>query len=129
MEEYRKILIINGYDNEMNDIINFVTWSLKLYTSTMIQINDSVILIDTYHTIPELELEFPGYENLFIDITDINLYGLVKEEWITPILNAKKEMDISDDINYFLDLIQEKGGIEKLTDKEFQRLNQLSSDI
>ncbi len=129
MEEYRKILIINGYDNEMNDIINFVTWSLKLYTSTMIQINDSVILIDTYHTIPELELEFPGYENLFIDITDINLYGLVKEEWVTPILNAKKEMDISDDINYFLDLIQEKGGIEKLTDKEFQRLNQLSSDI
>ena len=129
MEEYRKILIINGYDNEMNDIINFVTWSLKLYTSTMIQINDSVILIDTYHTIPELELEFPGYENLFIDITDINLYGLVKEEWVTPILNAKKEMDISDDINYFLDLIQEKGGMNKLTDKEFQRLNQLSYDI
>jgi hypothetical protein len=129
MEEYRKILIINGYDNEMYDIINFIEWSLKLYTSTMIQINDSVILIDTYHTIPELELEFPGYENLFIDITDINLYGLVKEEWVTPILNAKKEMDISDDINYFLDLIQEKGGIDKLTDKEFQRLKQLSSDI
>ena len=129
MEEYRKILIINGYDNEMYDIINFIEWSLKLYTSTMIQINDSIILIDTYHTIPELELEFPGYENLFIDITDINLYGLVKEEWVTPILNAKKEMDISDDINYFLDLIQEKGGIDKLTDKEFQRLKQLSSDI
>jgi len=129
MEEYRKILIINGYDNEMYDIINFIEWSLKLYTSTMIQINDIVILIDTYHSIPELELEFPGYDNLFIDITDINLYGLVKEEWITPILNAKKEMDISEDINYFLDLIQEKGGIEKLTDKEFQRLKQLSSDM
>lgn len=129
MEEYRKILIINGYDNEMYDIVNFVKWSLKIYTSKMIQINDSTILIDTYHTISELELEFPGYDIIFIDITDINLYGLVKEEWITPILNAKKEMDISDDINYFLDLIQEKGGIEKLTDKEFQRLNQLSSDI
>jgi hypothetical protein len=129
MEEYRKILIIDDYDSEMFDIINFVKWSLKIYTSSMIQINESVIVIDTYHSIPELELEFPGFDVILIDITDINLYGLVKEEWITPILNAKKEMDISEDINYFLDLIQEKGGIEKLTDKEFQRLKQLSSDI
>jgi hypothetical protein len=129
MEEYRKILIIDGYDNEMFDIINFVKWSLKIYTSSMVQINESVIVIDTYHSIPELELEFPGFDVILIDITDINLYGLVKEEWITPILNAKKVMDISEDINYFLDLIQEKGGIEKLTDKEFQRLKQLSSDI
>jgi len=129
MEEYRKILIIDDYDSEMFDIINFVKWSLKIYTSSMIQINESVIVIDTYHSIPELELEFPGFDVILIDITDINLYSLVKEEWITPILNAKKEMDISEDINYFLDLIQEKGGIEKLTDKEFQRLKQLSSDI
>jgi len=37
-----------------------------------------------------------------------------------------KKADISDDINYFLDLVTEKGGVNWLTAKERQRLHELS---
>ncbi len=38
-----------------------------------------------------------------------------------------KECDISEDINYFLDLIIDEGGIKNLTPKEKQRLKELSN--
>jgi hypothetical protein len=126
MEEYKKILIITEYDNQMDKVIDFIDWSLKSFTSEKIMINDGVMLIDTYHTVEELEAEFEGFDIKIVDITDINLYGIVDESLKQPILEAKKTLDISDNVNYFLDLIAEKGDICLLNDKERQRLYKLS---
>jgi hypothetical protein len=126
MEEYKKILIITEYDNEMDKVIDFIDWSLKGFTSEKIMINDDVMLIDTYHTVEELETEFTGFDIKIIDISDISLYGIVDESLKQPILEAKKTLDISDDVNYFLDLITEKGDICLLTTKEIQRLYKLA---
>jgi len=128
MEEYKKILIITEYDNQMDKVIDFIDWSLKGFTSEKIMINDGVMLIDTYHTVEELETEFEGFDIKIIDISDISLYGIVDESLKQPILEAKKTLDISDDVNYFLDLIAKKGDICLLTTKEMQRLYKLSEN-
>lgn len=126
MEEYKKILIITEYDNEMDKVIDFIDWSMRLMTSEKVIVNDYTMVVDTYYTVEELEAEFTGFDIKIIDITDISLYGIVDESLKQPILEAKKTLDISDDVNYFLDLITEKGDICSLNTKEKERLYKLS---
>lgn len=116
----------------MDVVKKFIDWSLKGFTVESIKINDNVILIDTLHSVEELNDEFDGLDVKVIDITELNHFDTLTDfnfETNIKIADAKKELDISDDINYFLDLIKTKGHDYLLSGKEQQRLYELTKKI
>jgi len=100
-------------------------------TDKSIEINENIILIDTLHTIEELVEQFKGTDVNIIDITESNNFDTLDFtiETNIKIAEAKKELDISDDINYFLDLIETRGHEYLLTGKEQQRLHELTKNF
>ena len=128
--DYRKY-IIKSLDN-IDTVKNFIDWSLKGFTYKSIEINDYVVLIDTLLTIEEINDEFSGLDVIVIDITEINHFDVLNDftiETNIKIAEAKKELDISDDINYFLDLIKTRGNEYLLSGKEQQRLYELTKKV
>lgn len=128
--DYRKY-IIKSLDN-IDTVKKFIDWSLKGFTYKSIEINEYVVLIDTLHTIEELNDEFSGLDVIVIDITEINHFDVLNDfriETNIKIAEAKKELDISDDINYFLDLIKTRGNEYFLSGKEQQRLYELTKKV
>ena len=128
--DYKKYVLYSL--DHMEVVKYFIDWSLKGLTYKSIEIDENIILIDTLHTIEELVEEFKGLDVNVIDITESNHFDVLKDFSIQTnlkIASAKKELDISDDINYFLDLIKTRGHEYLLTGKEQQRLFQLTKKI
>ena len=128
--DYKKY-IIKSLDN-IDAVKKFIDWSLKGFTYKSIEINDYVVLIDTLLTIEEINDEFSGLDVIVIDITEINHFDILNDftiETNVKIAEAKKELDISDDINYFLDLIKTRGHEYLLSGKEQQRLHELTKKV
>lgn len=128
--DYKKY-IIKSLDN-IDAVKKFIDWSLKGFTYKSIEINDYVVLIDTLLTIEEINDEFSGLDVIVIDITEINHFDVLNDftiETNIKIAEAKKELDISDDINYFLDLIKTRGNEYLLSGKEQQRLYELTKKV
>jgi hypothetical protein len=131
MEGYRKILIIAEWNSEIDIVNDFVDWSLQLRTDGAVKIDSIMTLIETLYDIDELKEEFKNLTEVkFVDVTDGNVYELLSDypDCVSiDVINAIKKLDISDDINYFLDLITERGGESyMLTDKERQRIRDLT---
>jgi len=130
MEGYRKILIIAEWNDEIVIVNNFVDWSLQLRTDGAVKIDSTMTLIETLHDIDELKEEFKDLIELkLLDVTEGNVYDLLSDypDCVSiDVINAIKKLDISDDINYFLDLITERGASYMLTDKEIQRIRDLT---
>jgi len=127
--DYRKY-ILNSLDH-VELVKEFIEWSLKGMTDKSIEINENIILIDTLHTIEELVEQFKGTDVNIIDVTESNNFDTLDFtiETNIKIAEAKKELDISDDINYFLDLIETRGHEYLLTGKEQQRLHELTKNF
>lgn len=90
--------------------------------------NDIILLdsnngVDDWKTIIKNELDI---EVNVIPIEDLKFDTNAPTELAAGVEEFIKKANISDDINYFLDLITEKGGIVWLTSKEQQRLDELN---
>jgi hypothetical protein len=124
---YKKYLIIA--ENDMDVVNEFINWSLKGFTSAHVVINDEMVMIDTQHTLDELKTEFIALDIKIVYILGKQLgedFGLMTN---IKIFEAIKSLDISDDINYFLELISSKGSVDFLTSKEKERLFELSKKV
>jgi hypothetical protein len=130
MEGYRKILIIAEWNNEIDIVNDFVDWSLQLRTDGAVKLGSMMTLIETLYDIDELKEEFKELTEVkFVDVTEGNVYDMLSgyPDCVSiDVINAIKKLDISDDINYFLDLITERGASYMLTDKEIQRIRDLT---
>ena len=122
---YKKFLLIT--EDNMDVVSEFIDWSLKGFTSNYVVINHEMVVIDTLHSLDELKLEFDGLGVEIVESFEKN----DKFDLETKILlnEAVKTLDISDDINYFLDLVSDKGSIDLLTGKEKERLFELTKKI
>ena len=90
---------------------------------------ESIILLDSNNGIQdwtEIIKEDLGVEVKIMLIEDLKFSDGTPIEFTNGVEDFIKKVDISYDINYFLDLIIEKGGQNKLSCKEQQRLWELS---
>lgn len=130
MEGYRKILIIAEWNEDIDIVNDFVDWSLQLRTDGAVKLGSMMTLIETLYDIDELKEEFKELTEVkFVDVTEGNVYDMLTDypDCVSiDVINAIKKLDISDDINYFLDLITERGASYMLTDKEIQRIRDLT---
>lgn len=127
---YRKYLISSPNNIEL--VKEFVEWSLKGYTFEKIDITEDTLLIDTLHTVDELSKEFDGLDVKILDVTDANPFEILQDLSFAVALKvdeAIKKMDISNDINHFLELVETKGSVDLLNGKERQRLYELTNQI
>lgn len=127
---YRKYLISSPNNIEL--VKEFVEWSLKGYTFEKIDITEDTLLIDTLHTVDELAKEFDGLDVKILDVTDTNAFDILQDLNFAVALKvdeAIKKMDISNDINHFLELVETKGSVDLLNGKERQRLYELTNQI
>lgn len=90
---------------------------------------ESIILLDSNNGIQdwtEIIKEDLGVDVKIMLIEDLKFSDDTPIEFTNGVEDFIKKVDISYDINYFLDLIIEKGGQNKLSCKEQQRLWELS---
>ena len=92
---------------------------MKGFTNDFVILNDNTMVIDSLYSIDELKNEFNDLDVVIVDITNFEPESKKMSE-------AFFKLDISNDVNHFLDLINDKGGIDFLTGKEKERLFELS---
>lgn len=126
---YRKFIIECNCKLSRDVIIDYIDW----FSNTIEFINDYLIFIDAPYSLEELN-ETLIYNNLNAEVVDItyklpeSYYRRFDSRIINNINNLIKKADISEDINYFLDLINERGGTKYLSGKEYQRLVELGGN-
>lgn len=95
-------------------------------------INENIVCVDTKLTFDNLYKSLVVDLDLTLGISELNQgnineiisnYNPLTKSQIKDFIN---EVEISNDINYFLDLIIDRGGVEHLNLKEKQRLTELS---
>ena len=95
-------------------------------------IDGNMVCVDTFATFEELYKVLVVTLDLTIGISEINRDNF-DESMLCYNPSTKNRVrdfiemtEISTDINYFLDLIIDRGGVNHLTLKEYQRLEELS---
>lgn len=126
MGEWRKILVVAEYANEMAEVLDFFDWSPPDCVEGIMVLRRNAVLVETRYRIEEIDAEFRYLQ--------VSIF-MVDEPWVSQLLEpalaeeverAARAMDISDDIDYFLDLAVDRGGVARLTSKEMRRLEELS---
>ena len=95
-------------------------------------INGNIVCVDTFATFEEIYKFLVIDLDLTLGITELTYdnfsenmscyNGIIRDQ----VKQFIKGAEISDDINYFLDLIVDRGDIKLLSLKEYQRLEELS---
>lgn len=109
IELFGEYMAVNEYEFLCNDII----------------LIDSTNGIDDWKTIIKNEL---GIDVKVILIEELTFDANAPVELAEGVEEFIKKVNISEDINYFLDLVTEKGGAVFLNGKERQRLQELSGN-
>lgn len=109
IELFDEYMAVNEYEFLCNDII----------------LIDSTNGIDDWKTIIKNEL---GIDVKVILIEELKFDTNAPIELAEGVEEFIKKVNISEDINYFLDLVTEKGGAVFLNGKERQRLQELSGN-
>lgn len=95
-------------------------------------INENIVCVDTKSKFEDLYKYLVVDLDLTLGISELNYknfndmvshYSSVTKGQIEDFM---REVEISSDVNYFLDLIIDRGGVEHLNLKEKQRLTELS---
>lgn len=123
---WRKILVVTEYAADMSEVLEFFEWSVDEFVSGLVLLTRHAVLVETCYSVREVDLEFSGLELTVIDIDGVDLRVFLEERLADAVEMAVRAMDISGDLDYFLDLIIERGGVHMLSDKERRRLDQLS---
>jgi hypothetical protein len=95
-------------------------------------INHNIICVDTRFNIDEIYDILAIKNKLLVGITEINDFNLgttlfcYSPRIFEDVRDFTIDANISEDINYFLDLLVDRGGIDNLTIKEKERLSELS---
>jgi hypothetical protein len=125
--DFTKIILIAEFDSDMPNVTEFVQWSMKGYTEDAIVINDRMILIDTSLSVDEIKTELNIKDVEVLAITEDNVCEMLgKYGNVEDILVAIKKLELPNNINYYLDLMVERGAAYMLTDKEINKLNELA---
>ncbi len=126
MGEWRKILVVAEYKNEMNEVVDFFEWSVDEYVSEVAVLTHNAVLVETLYTMTELDREFKYLEVSIFLVESLDIRQFLDERLAGLVECACREMDISYDIDYFLDLAIDRGGVDRLTARERRRLDKLS---
>jgi hypothetical protein len=95
-------------------------------TNKVMIVGGGLICLDGVYSVDEL-IELFYTIDLNIQVNYLNTKITNDIVWAEDIIKEFiDKADISNDVNHFLDLINERGGQEYLTPKELQRLNEIS---
>ncbi len=128
---YNKFLIECDYIYNSGMVLSALEYMEGTHEVTYITGN--IVCVDTCETFEYLYKNLVVRLDLTLGITPIDennfdevmySYNKIIKKQVSDFI---KECDISEDINYFLDLIIDEGGIKNLTPKEKQRLKELSN--
>jgi hypothetical protein len=127
---YEKLAIITRNLEESHKIIDL--FNPYMAVNTYLLLCNDIILLDTCNGINDWKEIIDKELSISVLITEIEKLKFCESEY--NVLNEAKlkfikDADISDDIDYFLDLIIEKGNLYFLGAKEMQRLMELSKSI
>ena len=127
---YEKLAIITRNLEESHKIIDL--FNPYMAVNTYLLLCNDIILLDTCNGINDWKEIIDKELSISVLITEIEKLKFCESEY--NVLNEVKlkfikDADISDDIDYFLDLIIEKGNLYFLGAKEMQRLMELSKSI
>ena len=124
---YEKLAIItDGKETSIKVIELFAPY---MAVDSYVLLCNDIILLDSNNGIEdwtEIIKEDLGVDVEVMLIENLNFSNNAPEGLQNAVNDYIKKADISDDINYFLDLISQKGSKYSLTPKEQQRLDELS---
>ena len=124
---YEKLAIItDGKETTLKVVELFATYMAVDYYELLCH---DIILLDSNNGIEdwtEIIKEDLGIDVKVMLIENLKFSDDAPAEFNFRVGEFIKKVDISEDINYFLDLIIERGGENELTPKETQRLWELS---
>lgn len=124
---YEKLAIItDGKETSIKVIELFAPY---MAVDSYVLLCNDIILLDSNNGIEdwtEIIKEDLGVDVEVMLIENLNFSNDAPEGLQNAVNDYIKKADISDDINYFLDLISQKGSKYSLTPKEQQRLDELS---
>lgn len=126
---YKKFIIECDCRLTADVVIEYIDW----FSNIIEYVGSTLIFIDAPYTYEELSDALLS-SNLEVIIYDINsgipdeIFKKFDTRITDNIYELIKKADISNDINYFLDLILERGGTKYLSGKEYQRLCELSDN-
>ncbi len=101
----------------------------------MMMLTDTMVCINGTYTFSELNNLLLFSNQLTLSVVEIDEKNLNRtldgfNEYLhRGIIKFIDETNISDNIDYFLDLIYQRGGIEFLSGMEHQRMNELTDDL
>lgn len=124
---YEKLAIITDNLETSEKVIKLFAPYMAVNVYTLLSAD--IILLDTNNGVNDWIEIIKDELNINVEVLPIETLKFTTDapkELVIGIENFIKKTDISDDIDYFLDLINEKGSKYLLTPKEQQRLNELS---
>jgi hypothetical protein len=127
---YEKYIIVTDGIESTNKIVDLLGQSNMLNAYKALTLD--IILIDSSCGEQDWVETIKNHLNLDVKVTsfaDFKWADNTPQEITDAFNQFIADVDISDDLNYFLDLISEKGSEDLLTPKERQRLWFLSDNI